>query len=299
MNGVIVIDKPRGIASNGVLNRLKGLLGKVKMGFLGTLDPLATGVLPVFVGKATKLIPSFEHLDKAYRVTIELGIRTDTLDAEGRCLERRGTEQLTESAVERAILAHQGELRQRAPDYSAVKHSGVAGYKLARQGKAVPVAVRTVRVWDVSIESIDLPRATFSLACSPGTYVRSLAADVGEALGVGAIVTALRRLRCGDTFLLENAVTIEEIEEAAVRKEYGFLLNPADLLADYVPYWVEEAEERDLRHGKVVPLRSSPAPIAPESKLKALRPGGTLIAVGEAVPNAQGGLGFQPTKVLV
>jgi tRNA pseudouridine55 synthase len=295
-SGVIVLDKPAGTSSNDALARLKRLIGPVKMGFLGTLDPLATGVLPVFMGKATKLIPLFEGLDKAYRVTIRLGERTDTYDAEGRLLSRMPTDHLDPDRVREAVLGCEGELRQRAPDFSAVKHGGVPAYRLARRGQPVPERWRTVRLWALALESVALPCVTFSLACTAGTYVRSLAHEIGERLGVGAHVTALRRLRCGEPFTLERALTLEAVQAALAVEDWGFLHDPGPWLVDHVPYPVEPEEEAPLRHGKTLPLRGE---LVPGTKIKALGAGGTLVALGEAVQIGRNGLGFRPMMVLV
>jgi tRNA pseudouridine55 synthase len=295
-SGVIVLDKPVGVTSNAVLGKLKRLLGRPKMGFLGTLDPLATGVLPVFLGKATKLIPAFEGLDKAYRVTIRLGETTDTYDAEGEITQTRSLDGLTPEGVREAALTFQGELEQLPPAYSAIKHGGVPGYRLAREGKPVPEKRRTVRVWDLTVEEIALPEVTLALSCSAGTYVRSLAHDLGAVLGVGGHVIALRRLRNGSLFTLERSVTLEMVEGAVENGDDAFLLDLAELLPDHVPYPVSEAEERLLRNGNRLILREEMASGTP---LKALSARGELLAVGQVVSLGRSGLGFQPSKVLV
>lgn len=295
-SGVIVLDKPAGATSNAVLSRLKALLGRPKMGFLGTLDPLATGVLPVFIGKATKLIPEFEGLDKAYRVTIRLGETTDTFDADGQVVERKAVDHLQPDDVREAVPRFQGESEQVPPDFSAVKHAGVPAYRLARAGKPVPQRPRTVRVWDLNVEFIELPDMTLTLSCSAGTYVRTLAHDIGQALGVGAHVTALRRLRCGKMFTLEGAATWEGIETAVKEGRRDFLRDSAGLLPDHLTYAVNTDEESVLGHGNRLILREE---IAPGTRMKAITAGGALLAIGHAVRMGKSGLGFQPSKVLV
>jgi tRNA pseudouridine55 synthase len=295
-SGVIVLDKPAGLTSNAALSRLKRALGSPKMGFLGTLDPLATGVLPVFVGKATKLIPEFERLDKAYRVTARLGETTDTCDCDGNVLERKPVDHLRPEQVREALLRCEGQSEQVPPEFSAIKHGGVPAYRLARAGKAVPKRTRPVRIWDVIVEDIALPDVTFSLSCSSGTYVRALARDLGEALGVGAHVTALRRLRCGTLFTLERARTLAEVESAAAAGEPELLLDCALLLPGHVPCTVNADEERLLRHGNRLPLRTE---VAPGTPIKALSPQGELLAIGKATRWGNSDLGFQPDKVLV
>ena len=323
--GILVLDKAAGLPSNRVLGQVKRVLGVTKMGFLGTLDPLASGVLPVFVGRATRLIPLFEGLEKTYRVTMKLGERTATFDAEGAVTERRPLDGLSPEAVRAAILAKAGRQRQTAPAYSAVKVGGVPAYKLARQGAAVPERVREVELWGLEVESVELPFATFRVTCTAGTYVRSLVEDLGLALGPGAHVTALRRLACGSLFTLDDSVTLEGIGEAwkAGRKEV--LRNPAAFLPEHMPLWVTPEMELHLRDGRTILLGPAPghnsraatgdAPAAgsgqaaerePEwqagQAVKALRTDGSLIAVGIVtadLPGAPPGrLGFRPVRVL-
>lgn len=359
LSGVIVLDKPSGVSSNHALTRVKHLLGRahpeldlrrrrqgVKFGFLGTLDPLATGVLPLFVGKATKLISAFEGLDKTYRVTLRLGQRTDTFDAEGRVLEERPLDGLAPDAVRAAIVACAGEQVQRVPAFSAVKIGGVPAYRLARTGQAVPVRERTVRLWDLEVESVTLPEAVFRVSCGAGTYMRALAEQLGQTLGVGAHVLALRRLACGSLFALENSYTLERLEQEVEqegsegRSEYRsqYLCNPADFLPDHRSLTIAPELEPLLRDGRAIPLsgvenpsvaigragvgngavdidRQSAAIADAEDEgtdsvvraeyenaapVKALRPCGTLLAVGQIVTlPGSGGLGFQPSKVLL
>ena len=301
MNGIVILDKPGGISSNQAQARLKRLLGQDKMGFLGTLDPLATGVLPVFVGKATKLIAAFEGAEKSYRVTIRLGQRTDTLDSEGKLLEERPLDGIDAERVRAAILSFAGGYRQRVPEYAAVKIGGVPAYRLARRGEPVPERERDVKLWDLAVESVELPHAVFRADCSAGTYMRSLASDIGTVLGVGAHVAALRRLRCGPLFTLENSITLAEIEERTANGDFAMVRNPAEFLTGHFPLTVGEDSERFLREGRAIPLNAAvdrqQARIG--APAKALRPGGTLVAVGEIVSGGPDALSFHPSKVLI
>jgi len=304
LNGIIVLDKPAGLTSNRTLERIKRLLGVrgrhgPKLGFLGTLDPIATGVLAVFVGKATRLIPAFEGLDKTYRATLRLGVRTDTFDAEGTVTAEADPSGVDEAAVRAAVAVFRGGYAQRVPSYSAVKVGGVPAYRLARQGLEVPERVRDVHIPLLEVEAIALPEVTLRMTCSAGTYVRSLADDIGMRLGVGAHVTALRRLACGCLFTLENSITLIRIEEALAQGDFGFLQNPAAFLPDYLPLQVEDATERQLRDGRTIPLPDDTAPLQPAAKIKAVRPCGTLVAIGEAVQYGKDAWGFQPNRVLV
>ena len=301
-NGVVILDKPEGMGSNRALGRLKHMAGlprRGKAGFLGTLDPLATGVLPVFIGKATKLIPAFEHLDKTYRVTIRLGQTTNTLDAEGTLVSERSCEGLSGDTVREAVQGFVGEMEQKVPEFSAVKIEGVPSYRLARGGKPIPQRVRRVTFHQIEVESVALPWVTCTLTCSPGTYVRALARDLGERLAVGGHVTALRRLACGTLFTLENCFSLEGIADCLAKDDWHWLVNPAGFLLDHQPLTVEEPTERQLREGRAIPLSDDLARLCPSTKVKALRPCGTLVAVGEVMPDPQGHMGFQPTKVLV
>ena len=301
--GIIVLDKPAGLPSNRVLERLKRLLGVrgrrgVKLGFLGTLDPLATGVLPVFVGKATRLIPAFEGLDKTYRATIRLGQRTDTFDADGALTAETSLEGLAAEAIHAAVAAFRGGYAQRVPAFSAVKVGGVPAYRLARTGREVPARVRAVRIPELEVERVALPEVTLRLTCSAGTYVRSLADDIGAALGVGGHVRELRRLACGRLFTAENSFTLERIEEGLARNDFGFVQNPAAFLPDHAPLQVEDSAERQLRDGRTIPLPDS-ARLQSAAKVKALRPCGTLVAIGEVVRCRDDAWGFQPSRVFV
>lgn len=302
--GIIVVDKPQGPTSNEVLGRLKRLLGLggrrgPKAGFLGTLDPLASGVLPVFVGKATKLIALFEGLEKTYRVTVRLGERTDTGDAEGTVLETRDTAHLDEAAVRCAVLGFQGSMEQQVPQYAAVKYGGVPGYKLARAGHEVQPPTRRVTLREVAVEAVALPDVTFRVTASAGTYMRSLAADLGAALGVGGHVVALRRLACGRLFTLQNSISLSRIEEAWRNGEDRFVQSPAVFLPDHHPITVEGASERRLREGQAVALAEEGPPLQPQAPLLAVRSDGTAVAVGRAEPAGAGRLAFQPSRVLV
>jgi tRNA pseudouridine55 synthase len=302
----VVLDKPPGLSSNRAQSRLKHLLSESKMGYLGTLDPLATGVLAVFVGKATKLIPAFEGLEKTYRCTLKLGQRTDTYDAEGQMVEERPIDGLTEASIREAILSFAGEYEQMVPRFSAVKVGGVPAYKLARKGAEVPERTRTVRLWDLMVQSVDLPHASFEVTCTSGTYIRSLVDDIGKKLGVGAHLTALRRVRCGTLFTLENSISLEGIEERIANGDSAMVRNPAEFLTDHWTLTLTPDAEQHLRDGRELPLGEASLGAAdgrlevrPGAKMKAVRPCGTLLAVGEIVARGTHALSFHPTKVLI
>jgi tRNA pseudouridine55 synthase len=207
MNGVVVIDKPAGITSHDVVAGIRRVLGIRKIGHAGTLDPLATGVLPVCINEATKLIPFFESHRKDYLATLHLGIRTDTLDREGRIIAQQ-TPSVTPEEVAAVLRTFVGEITQIPPRYSAVKFQGRPLYAWARKGIDIEPLPRTVKIFSLTIDRISLPEATFRVSCSKGTYIRSLCADAGEKLGCGACLTELRRTASGP-FAEKSAILLD------------------------------------------------------------------------------------------
>jgi tRNA pseudouridine55 synthase len=199
IDGILVLDKPIGMSSNACLQQVKRLFEAEKAGHTGSLDPLATGVLPICFGEATKISQFLLDSDKRYRTTIKLGVRTDTADAEGSVIDERSAAHVTAAAVRDAILAFTGDIEQTPPMYSALKHQGQPLYKLARAGKEVERAARPVTIHALTLLGFDGVAATVDLEifCSKGTYVRTLAEDIGEVLGCGAHVQTLRRLQAG------------------------------------------------------------------------------------------------------
>ena len=216
IHGIINIHKPENMTSHDVVARLRRILGMKKIGHTGTLDPMATGVLPVCLGSATRIT---EYLDldfKIYRCTMRLGLITDTQDIWGQVLEERSTGGVTEEAVRQAFSAFHGEIDQKPPMYSAVRVEGRRLYEYARAGEQVEVKSRKIYIRDLIIEAVDLSamEVTFKVECSKGTYIRTICQDVGTALGTGAVMTSLVRLASG-RFTLENAWTLEQVAEMA------------------------------------------------------------------------------------
>ena len=209
MNGVVVIDKPSGRTSHDVCVEVRRVLGAQKAGHTGTLDPLATGVLPVCLDEATKLMPLFSEDDKDYRAVLLLGVETDTLDMEG-TVTRRSDPAVTEDEIVSAVRMFQGEISQVPPRYSAIKYRGKSMYKWARRGVVVEPAPRKVEIRTIKVDEISLPRVTISVSCSKGTYVRSLCADIGRKLRCGACLFHLRRTRSG-SFGEECALPLESL----------------------------------------------------------------------------------------
>lgn len=209
MNGVIIIDKPPGKTSFAVVENIKKILGARKVGHAGTLDPLATGVLPVCINEATKLAQFFLMDSKEYRATMLLGIETDTLDIDGKITARKEP-RVTKSDIENTLNSFVGEIEQKPPRYSAIKFKGKPLYEWARRGSAVDPLPRTVDIHQIILENVELPYVTFFVSCSKGTYIRSLCSEIGERLGCGACLSALRRIRSG-YFVEESAISFENI----------------------------------------------------------------------------------------
>lgn len=248
MNGVIVIDKPAGRTSRAVVEEVQRALGVKKAGHTGTLDPLATGVLPVCINEATKLVQFLTLDTKDYMATLLLGVRTDTLDTEGRVLSREEP-RVTRQRVEEALYSLKGRRAQLPPLYSAVKFRGKPLYEWTRRGIAVEQTPREVEVYGIRIEEVRLPEVTFTVSCSKGTYIRSLCAEVGEALGCGGCMSALRRTRSG-CFHEEMALVTEGMAEEEKRTLFTARLAPmAEVLPGLVRVDVDAPLAERLRNG--------------------------------------------------
>lgn len=208
--GIVLVDKPRGITSHDAVDAVRRALGTRKVGHAGTLDPMATGLLVMGVGRATRLLRFLSELEKEYEGTARLGVETDTLDAEGRVL-RESSVEVEEEAVRRAMVPLTGQIDQRPPAYSAVRVGGERLYRAARRGEEVEAPLRRVRVETFELLRFDPPDVDIRVVCSAGTYVRSLVADLGEALGCGAHLIRLVRTRIGP-YRLAEAVPPERVE---------------------------------------------------------------------------------------
>ncbi|MBP7033674.1 MAG: tRNA pseudouridine(55) synthase TruB [Syntrophobacterales bacterium] len=248
MNGVVVVDKPAGITSHDAVDRVRRILGERKAGHTGTLDPMATGVLPVCVGEATKLASFLAADDKVYEVTMRLGVRTDTLDMTGRVLGEQEP-RVTGEEIRAVLEGFAGTITQVPPQYSAVKVRGRALYKWARKGVQLSPPARQVEIRAIRLRAVEMPRVRFDVTCSKGTYVRTLCADMGERLGCGAALESLRRTASG-RFRLEDAVSLEGASDAAVRERLErALIPPARALAGMGEIPVPPHVEEQLRKG--------------------------------------------------
>jgi tRNA pseudouridine55 synthase len=249
-SGILLIDKPEGVTSFEVVRRARRTLGIRKIGHLGTLDPMATGLLPLCLGEATKLVPYLMPEPKVYRGRVRLGIATDTQDATGAVVARCEAMPAPE-LVYQAATAMVGEVTQVPPMYSAVHCQGERAYRRARRGEAVDLPPRTVTIYEMAVDEVAIPWFTLTVKCSQGTYIRTLAKDLGEALGCGAHLAALRRLAVG-ALRVEAALALAELAELS-REELARRIMPlAQCLPGMRPVEVGAAEARQLRQGRLL-----------------------------------------------
>lgn len=227
MEGILLVDKPGDHTSHDVVARLRGKLKMRRVGHAGTLDPMATGLLIILIGKATRMSQYLISLDKEYEGTIELGKVTDTQDADGEVMETRPVPPLTEAEVRGAIDSFLGDQYQMPPMYSAIKIDGVPLYKSARKGKEIVREPRFIRVMNWEMTRFALPRIDFRLRCTKGTYVRTLAHDLGQKLGCGAHLAALRRTAT-DKFHVSKALSMDQIQEMTLPEIEKRLIAPRD-----------------------------------------------------------------------
>lgn len=245
MNGVVVIDKPQGVTSHDVVGMLRKRFGTRRVGHTGTLDPLATGVLPVCIGNATRAADMLTESDKRYTAVLELGKRTDTLDIEGEILEEKPVT-VSEDEIRECIRGFVGEQEQLPPMYSAIKQNGKKLYELAREGREVKRELRHINIYSIDIVDIKLPTVTIDVLASKGTYIRSLCDDIGHSLGCGAVMTALRRTESAG-FGIDEAYTIEALDAL---DDISKALKPTDsLFSDYPELRLNEKQERSIVNG--------------------------------------------------
>ncbi len=260
ITGIIVLDKPIGESSNRSLQRVKRLFNAAKAGHTGSLDPLATGVLPLCLGEATKLSQFLLDADKRYRTTVRLGVKTASGDSQSEVLDTRPVN-VTRKQVEDCLEQFRGEIVQVPSMYSALKHQGVPLYKIARKGGEVVRKEREVTVFRLDLLDFRGDEVDLDISCSKGTYIRTIADDLGDALGTGGHVTALRRLQSGP-FLESDAVTIDQLELAAATggpENLDQFLMPADLAVEHLPRTDMPAATADfVRQGQAVIVNGLP-----------------------------------------
>jgi tRNA pseudouridine55 synthase len=278
LHGLLNVCKARGFTSHDVVAVVRRTLGTRRVGHAGTLDPLAEGVLPVCVGRYTRLVDHLADTEKGYYAELELGARTTTDDAEGEIVQQRPVPPLTAETLEPFLAPFRGEIMQVPPIYSAIKVDGHRAYDLARRGDAPELKARPVTIHRLEVVSFAPPRLALLVACSKGTYIRSLARDLGEALGCGAYLTRLVRLWVG-SFKLEDAVSLEEIGAAATSGQLSSVLKSADdALSDLPALLVPERRVVDFGHG-----RSWPAAVrrAPSAATRVYDTSGRLLGLAE------------------
>ena len=287
IDGFLIIDKPPGITSHDVVSRVRRILGIKKVGHTGTLDPFATGVLPVAVNNGTKVIPFLDEGCKTYEAVILLGVTTDTLDMTGVVLSESDSSRVTPEQLAPLFSSFTGAISQIPPMYSAIKQNGQPLYKLARQGVQVERKARYIEIYSLEIISFDLPLVTARVVCSRGTYIRSLADDIGQRLGCGAALKELRRTVSGP-FRIEDSVTLTELEAAAEEgRAKSLCLLPSAALGHLPEIPLTAEGVQGLRFGKSPPWRVTsidPPLTCREETVVRLTADGTLVAVAIMTP---------------
>ena len=251
MNGILLIDKQPDWTSNDVVAKLKGILRQRRIGHSGTLDPMATGLLVVFVGRATRAVEFAEGHDKRYIAGLRLGITTDTQDITGTVLEKKAVS-VTGEELEQALAGFRGEIQQIPPMYSAIKHDGRRLYDIARKGGEVERKPRAITIHDLRVIDGQEGDWLLDVRCSKGTYVRTLCHDLGRALGCGGCMSSLRRVEAGQ-FSVDQAVTLSQVQQMADAGRMEELLLPVDSLFQAYPHCTASAsQEKKIRCGNQV-----------------------------------------------
>jgi tRNA pseudouridine55 synthase len=250
LNGIVVVDKPGGLSSARVVSKIKKLFGAKKVGHTGTLDPFATGVLICCINRATRLSQFFLQGDKTYEAVLRLGMETDTQDATGTVTARHVVGRVTHRMMVQTAERFTGAITQIPPVYSALKHQGIPLYKLARRGKAVEKPARRVRIDRIEILDVSLPEVRFRVSCSSGTYIRSLCADMGQALGCGGHLKSLRRTAsCG--FPIDTAISLDGLASCHAQDRMAeVLIGMSDALHFLPAVVADDTLARKIRHGQ-------------------------------------------------
>ena len=255
IDGVLMLDKPVGLSSNTALQKARRALNAQKAGHTGTLDPFASGLLPLCFGEATKFSADLLHADKEYVASIKFGETTTTADVEGEIIETRPVD-FTEEQLHKALESLTGEIDQIPPMYSALKKDGVRLYELARQGQEIEREPRRVTVYELELLSFNKPEALVRVKCSKGTYVRVIGEDIGKILGCGAHLTALRRTKIADIDISE-AVSLQDFEEADIAQRLDMLDPPDRLLSQLEPIELKEELAVRFLHGQSIRITRS------------------------------------------
>ena len=251
MDGILNIYKEKGYTSHDVVAKLRGILRQKKIGHTGTLDPDAEGVLPVCLGKATKLCDMLTDTDKTYRAVLKLGVETDTQDLSGSVLAEKPVT-VTEDQILKAIQSFQGEYSQIPPMYSALKVGGRKLYELAREGKTIERQPRLIRIYEIQVKALCLPYITMTVSCSKGTYIRTLCHDIGQRLSCGGAMKSLVRTKAG-VFYIEESLTLKQVEELKDQNRLETQLVPIRHMFAHLPVFrCGEDHEKALQNGNIL-----------------------------------------------
>jgi tRNA pseudouridine55 synthase len=294
ISGVLVVDKPVGMTSHDVVQAIRNGTGLRRAGHTGTLDPRASGVLVILVGPAVRLSEYVSASDKRYQAIIRLGAKTDTFDADGKFTQSSQPINITEQQFEEVLKTFIGEIEQTPPPYSAVKVQGRKAYEMARKGEEVELEPRKITVHHLEVLEWAPPEVVIDVHCSSGTYVRSLANDLGEKLGCGAYLVGLRRTKSG-RFSLRDAVPLRKLQEAfQAGNWYQYLIPAAEALGDWPAIELNPDEVEGVRHGH----RVKAEPDTPVGKrVRGVSTQGELVALLECVIGEDGAPAWQPKKV--
>jgi tRNA pseudouridine55 synthase len=295
LNGVLVIDKPKGWTSHDVVAWVRKILKVKKAGHGGTLDPLATGVLPVYLDEGTKLVPFNLEGTKEYLATMKLGQETDTLDADGKLISEKEWFPWSREEIERVLGQFRGSILQVPPHFSAIKQGGLPLYKRARAGEKPSVTKRETTIHGLSLKEVSLPFVTLEVTCGRGTYIRSLCADIGRALGCGAHLVGLRRFRSGK-FTIEQALSFDDLSRLVEQEKVESRIIPLkDAVEVSGKIWVDKGTAERVRWGQ--PLRLSDFPEGQRGRMKRgqrvglLEGSDQLLAIAESQGDGYPGLG--------
>ena len=293
ISGALVVDKPVGMTSHDVVQAIRNGTGLRRAGHTGTLDPRASGVLVILVGPAVRLSEYVSASDKRYQAIIRLGGSTDTFDAEGLVTLTKDPVSVTEAQFEEALKTFVGEIEQTPPPYSAVKVQGRKAYEMAREGEQVELAPRKITVHHLEVLEWTPPEVVIDVHCSSGTYVRSLANDLGVMLGCGAYLIGLRRTKSG-RFSLRDSVPLRKLQEAFTAGNwYQYLIPAAEALGDWPAIELSPDEVEGVRHGHRVKVVGDTT----EKKVRGVSTQGELVALMEITVSEDGTREWQPKKV--
>jgi len=302
VDGIIVVNKHHGVTSHGVVNEIRKIFPGLKAGHSGTLDPMATGVLPVCLGRATRIVEYIIELPKVYRAEIVLGKTTDTEDRTGRVIEEKEVPCLERKDIETVLKKFTGIIEQSAPLYSAVKHRGKPFYYWTRRGESVPQRIRSSEIYSLKLlefRSDQEPHIVFDVKCSKGTYVRTLAADIGRAIGCGAHLFSLTRLSVGPYILKDALITGEIAVKAMKGLDNEFILGMDTAVQHFPKLVLTDGQVKDLKNGRIIfPAQEDlPEQITDDTLIRVYDPQGSFKAIADRA-KSEGNIGLKTVKYL-